>query len=199
MILQKAIFTLLASFLVANFAYAQYPVLFYFAGNGNKSPVQYKIHEGIAKLIDGRTLEGRFKYDKWEFPTKNFLFYQNKQTNSIKARFGQINKITLRGADSTLNNDRDSTVFINLNGRLYRALTTGTIKLYDRVFVVNEAMGRIGKTIWVEENGKLIRLSSTKKLNQWYQTLPKKYPKFVVKQAYLNPQEIIEGIKEQGH
>jgi hypothetical protein len=179
-------------------AYSQYPVPFYFmSGNRARKSIDYQIHSGFLKLRDGQVVTGRFKYDKWEFPVRNFAFYKDAdESNKRKIKFKDIQQVSFVGVDTNIAEKPDSTIFVNINGKLLRKLTEGKINLYDKLIVVREAEGVVGATIFVKEDEKLKRVDTLRKLNKWYQNLSKQYPDLQVQNKYLNKIEIIKEIQK---
>lgn len=162
----------------------------------HQNPIQYQIQEGYIILKDGRALTGRFKYDHWEFPVKNFAFYKDAKSKPTRVKFKNIKKAVFIGADTNIVFRKDSTEFVGIKKRLYRKLADGQIKIYDKIIRVQDWQGKIGKYLYVESKGKLKRISSLHQLNKWYQGLATQYANLRIRNDYLNKIEIIKEIQK---
>ncbi|MCU0390635.1 MAG: hypothetical protein MUE81_05920 [Thermoflexibacter sp.] len=163
----------------------------------NQKTILRQVQEGTVTLTNGQVVTGRFKYDNWEFPVKNFAFYKDANLDSRKKiKFKDIKQVSFVGVDTNIAEKPDSTTFINVNGKLLRKLTEGKINLYDKLIVVKEAEGVIGATIFVKEGEKLKRIDTLRKFNKWYQSLSKQYPDLQVQNKYLNKIEILKEIQK---
>lgn len=166
-----------------------------FINNGVKPPPR-QVQEGTIQLKSGQVITGRFKYDHWEFPVKNFAFYKDAHAKSKRVKFRNIQAVTFVGSDTSVTFRKDSTEFVGIKGRLYRKIADGRIKIYDRVIRVKEWQGRIGQGIYVESKGKLKRIESIRRFNKWYQGLSETYPNLKIRNEYLNKIEIIREIQK---
>lgn len=175
---------------------AQYPVPFYFMSGGRaKKSIKYQVQEGTVSLKDGKVLTGRFQFDWWMFPVKNFVFYKDSSSKE-KIKFKDIKQASFAGIDTNIAEKTDSTAFVNVDGKLLRKLTSGKINIYDKLIVVKEVEGALGETIFVKESKKLRRIESLRRFNKWYQGLADAYPNLKVRNEYLNKIEIIREIQK---
>jgi len=130
-----------------------------------KYSINYQKHQGYIILKSGQTVSGIFEYAEMEFPTYNLKFYNSDGKLVKRYKLKEINKVVLQGSDTTLSKN-DSTYFVRLDsaGFLYRQLTFGRVKIFDKYFNVNERIGVI-KTpeSMIEVDGKRFQCNSEEK------------------------------------
>ncbi len=128
-------------------------------------PINYQLHDGIARLTDGSLLKGRFMYKRGN----SFTFYQDGHSAGKQIPSYLFDNLTLAGADTAATPRSDSTIFIRTNNRLLRRLTKGKVGLYDQTYAVNEDKGKIGDVLFTwSDDGKLRRLRTLEECNQWF-------------------------------
>lgn len=151
----------LIPFLIGFFTvYGQHVVV----GSG-KYVINYQKHQGYIILKSGQTINGVFEYAEMEFPTYNLKSYNPNGKLVKRYKLKQINKVVLQGSDTTLSKN-DSTYFVRLDSTeaLYRQLTFGRVKIFDKYFNVNERIGVIKSSESViEVDGKRFQCNSEEK------------------------------------
>ena len=125
--------------------------------------IHYKKHPGQLILNNGQVINGTFQYAYLEFPTWNFKYLSGSGNKTIKRyKASKIKSITLKGSDKSLFTN-DSTYFYRIGKPpLYRQLTFGTIKIYDRLVNVNEKWGLVYFELYILENNKLKKIREKK-------------------------------------
>lgn len=116
----------------------------------NMSTVDFRYHQGHAKLEDGRTLEGWFCFAPYG-KTFNFLTAQKLKHKSVVYYKKELNgdvqetipnedliKLTVAGKDSTVFTHGDSTFFLRKNNMLLRLRSDKPFPFYDNLFIVDE-------------------------------------------------------------
>ena len=157
----------------------------------NRLPtIDYKYHDGTARLTDGTLLTGRFQYNGRSL----FLYRTNGQAALQRIGLSMIDRLALVGADTAVTDRTDSTVFLRSGHRLYRQLVGGATRILDRQFLVNEVPGNIGLKVYVEDDaGNVQKFSSLPKLNRWFYSFREQTGK-KFSDAYLNKNEIVKAV-----
>lgn len=128
--------------------------------------IYYQKHSGQAILNNGKTIKGIFKHSYFVFAL-NYFDSSGKFIRRYKE--SDIKSITLAGSDSSISN-KDSTYFIKINKPyLYRQLTFGSIKIYDKLINVNEKKGVIYSTVIVVESNKVRKLNTKREILKYIQ------------------------------
>lgn len=157
----------------------------------NQSPtIDYKYHDGTALLTDGTVLTGRFQFNG----KSTFKYRANSQATQQRIGLSIINRLVLAGADTSVTDRADSTIFLRSGHRLYRQLASGSTRMLDRQFLVDEVPGRIGLKVFVEDDaGNVQKFTSLPKLNRWFYSYREQTGK-KIPDAYLNKNEIVKAL-----
>lgn len=157
----------------------------------DQSPsIDYKYHDGTARLIDGTVLTGRFQFNGGSI----FKYRANSQATVQRIGFSMIDRMALVGADTTVTDRIDSTIFLRSGHQLYRQLAAGSTRILDRRFLVDEVPGQIGLRVYVEDDtGNVRKFKSLPKLNRWFYSFREQSGK-KLPDAYLNKNEIVKAV-----
>lgn len=154
--------------------------------------IDYKYHDGVAKLRDGRILRGRFQANG----RSAFIYRASNQAARQRINALMIRRLALAGADTLVTDRKDSTIFTRFGNRLYRQLADGTTMVMDRELTVDEDRGKIGTSLYVlDENDDLHKFRSLKQLNDWFYTYQEQSGK-KVSDAYLNRNEVVKAVAQ---
>ena len=154
--------------------------------------INYKYHDGVAKLRDGTTLRGRLQANG----RSAFMYRATNQATRRKIGASMIRRLALNGADTLVTDRTDSTIFIRVVNRLYRQLADGATMLLDRKLTVDEDRGKVGTKLYVlDENDRLHSFGSLRKLNDWFYNFQEQSSK-KVSDAYLNEGEIVKAVAQ---
>ena len=154
--------------------------------------IDFKYHDGVAKLRNGMILRGRFQANG----RSAFIYRANNQATRQKIGASMIRRLALAGADTLVTDRKDSTVFTRFGNRLYRQLADGATMVMDRELIVDEDRGKIGTSLYVlDENDDLNKFRSLKQLNDWFYTYQEQSGK-KVSDAYLNRNEVVKAVAQ---
>lgn len=161
-----------------------------FVNSSSAPAVEYKYHDGTALLADGSFLKGRFQYNG----RKVFTYRANGHAERQRLGLSMVKRMVLAGADTSVTNRADSTVFIQLGHRLYRQLAGGSVLVLDRRFAVDEEKGKMGRKLYIlDDNGEVYGFRSLPKLNKWFYTFRERSGK-QLPDVYLNESEIVKAV-----
>lgn len=156
----------------------------------NSPSIDYKYHDGTARLIDGTVLTGRFQFNGRSI----FNYRADSRSTQQRIGFSMINRLVLAGADTTVIDRADSTVFLRSGRRLYRQLASGSTRVLDQQFLVDEVRGSIGRKLYVEDEvGNVRKFTSLPKLNRWFYSFQEQSGK-KMPDSYLNKNEIVKAV-----
>lgn len=157
----------------------------------NQAPtIDYKYHDGTALLTDGTLLTGRFQFNG----RSTFIYRANSQATQQRLGLSIINRLSLAGADTSITDRTDSTIFLRSGHRLYRQLASGSTRVLDRHFLVDEVPGEIGRKVYVEDDaGNVKKFTSLPKLNRWFYGY-REQTGSQIPNSYLNKNEIVKAV-----
>ena len=154
--------------------------------------IDYKYHDGVAKLRDGTILSGRFQANG----RSAFIYRADNRANRRRISASMIRRLALAGADTLVTDRKDSTIFTRFASRLYRQLADGVTMVMDRELIVDEDRGKIGTSLYVlDENDDLHKFRSLKQLNDWFYIYQEQSGKKVF-DAFLNRNEIVKAVAQ---
>lgn len=154
--------------------------------------IDYKYHDGIALLIDGTSLQGRFQFNG----KSSFVYRASSQAPKMRIGFSMIRRLGLAGADTLVTDRTDSTIFVRQGHRLFRQLAGGSIVVLDQKFAVDEERGIIGRKLYVlDDNSELYKFTSLQKLNRWFYAYKERTGK-KLPDVYLNKNEIVKAVAQ---